>query len=585
MCVVTPCERKLCALGDSDYHFPLKMRSPGIFPCLLAAIMVVGTLSTGLGQEPQPEPTPLPEPKPLLTIRALRATLKSLGEERDAKQVELRSAATPHEKETLALQIKELNGKIAELNLDLESVSTGVDVAFLDEKLGQGVQFDEEFKELVQPMLQELKRATAKPRELENLRSAVSYHKKRRDLASKALAHVQDLVAIAQDPAIKKDLQEIEKTWTGRLEQFTNELTTAEYQLAERLESEDSLLSTLRQGAASFFQTRGKNILVAAVIMCLVFFFLRTVHSGIRKMEIIRKRGSFAVRLADVIYYAVNVILTVFAGLLAFYALGDWMMLGLSLVVLAGLAWTSKTGLPRVYEQTKLMLNLGSVRESERVVYRDVPWEVRRISIYTDLINPVLEGGHLRLPLRDLIPLSSRPMGTKEPFFPCEKGDWVVLADNTVGRVVRQTPEWVQLALLGNSVKTYTVADFLGQTPRNLSHGFRFFGKFGIDYGHQKVSTNEVPSKLRERLSAGLAELVGAENLVDVNVEFANAGASSLDYAVLADFKGPAAARYFAIERGIQRICVDACNELAWVIPFTQITMHHVDAKPEAGGN
>jgi hypothetical protein len=220
------------------------------------------------------------------------------------------------------------------------------------------------------------------------------------------------------------------------------------------------------------------------------------------------------------------------------------------------------------------MLNLGPVREDERIVIGGVPWQVRKLRIYSRLTNPALEGGELRLPLRDLIPLSSRPFGPKEPFFPCEKGHWLLLADGTFGKVIRQTPEWVQLVMLGSSVKTFTTADFLGQTPQNLSLGFRIQQTFGIDYSHQAIATDQVPKLLEERITAGLNQLIGTELVVNVRVEFANAGASSLDMAVLADFKGEAASKFNQVSRAIQRCCVEACNEFGWIIPFTQITMH-----------
>ena len=53
---------------------------------------------------------------------------------------------------------------------------------------------------------------------------------------------------------------------------------------------------------------------------------------------------------------------------------------------------------------------------------------------------------------------------------------------------------------------------------------------------------------------------------------------SSLDFDVLADFKGSAAERYQKISRAIQRICVDVCNENDWEIPFTQVTVHQASA-------
>ena len=124
--------------------------------------------------------------------------------------------------------------------------------------------------------------------------------------------------------------------------------------------------------------------------------------------------------------------------------------------------------LPGFYEQAKLLLNLGPVREGERVVFNGVPWEVQTIYFYTELTNPAFEGARIRLPLRDLLTLNSRPTDESSPWFPCRRNDWVRLSDGTRGKVVELTPEWVRLILLGGSRKTYTVSAFLDLHPESL---------------------------------------------------------------------------------------------------------------------
>ncbi|ETX01339.1 MAG: hypothetical protein ETSY1_07735 [Candidatus Entotheonella factor] len=148
--------------------------------------------------------------------------------------------------------------------------------------------------------------------------------------------------------------------------------------------------------------------------------------------------------------------------------------------------------------------------------------------------------------------------------------------------MVLQTPEIVRLVLLGGSQRTLPTADFLAQSPQVLSTGFRLEVTFRMDYQHQVIITDHVP----EQLTAALHEALRAEgyepHLVHLSVEFAEAGASSLDLNVLADFSGDAAPRYHILRRAIQRICVDACNAHAWVIPLTQLTLHMATAENHA---
>jgi hypothetical protein len=195
------------------------------------------------------------------------------------------------------------------------------------------------------------------------------------------------------------------------------------------------------------------------------------------------------------------------------------------------------------------------------------------VGVFTELRNPVLEGGRIRLPLRDLMPLVSR-VDDSEPWFPCEVEDWVCLSDGTHGKVVAQTPDWVQLVLLGGSRRTYPTRALLQLCPENLAKSFRVRTTFGVDYRHQAVATSDVPARLSERLETELSAMVGKDNLKNLTVEFCEASSSALNYMILADFTGEVAARHAQLIRAIQRICVDVCNASGWTIPFEQITFH-----------
>jgi hypothetical protein len=76
--------------------------------------------------------------------------------------------------------------------------------------------------------------------------------------------------------------------------------------------------------------------------------------------------------------------------------------------------------------EVTLLLNLGAVREGERVMYNGIPWLVRSLNFYTRLVNPELEGGDIRLPLRDFHDLRSRSFDANEPWFPTRLNDWVI---------------------------------------------------------------------------------------------------------------------------------------------------------------
>jgi hypothetical protein len=104
--------------------------------------------------------------------------------------------------------------------------------------------------------------------------------------------------------------------------------------------------------------------------------------------------------------------------------------------------------LPRFLSMVMLLLNLGTVREGERVLYHSVPWQVAMLHFYVRLVNPALEGGELRLTLSDALELRSWAFTPDEPWFPTQKGDWLLLGEQTLGQVVLQTPETVRVRFL-----------------------------------------------------------------------------------------------------------------------------------------
>ncbi|MDB4358824.1 mechanosensitive ion channel family protein, partial [Verrucomicrobiales bacterium] len=234
----------------------------------------------------------------------------------------------------------------------------------------------------------------------------------------------------------------------------------------------------------------------------------------------------------------------------------------------------------------RILLNLGEVREGERVILNGLPWRIERLSFYSILKNDQLRGGIIRLPVKVLGDCISRPISEEgEMWFPCNEGDWVDLPDEGRGRIIAQTPEYVQMVKLGGAKITIPTIDFLSKAPKNLSQNFRIKSTFGIDYKHQADCTDKIPETLWAYITKGIYTIIDdRESLLSLKVEFSSAGASSLDYEIIADFGGEHAPRYEMLLRALQRLAVECSNENGWEIPFTQITLHNAypeDKKPE----
>jgi small-conductance mechanosensitive channel len=164
-----------------------------------------------------------------------------------------------------------------------------------------------------------------------------------------------------------------------------------------------------------------------------------------------------------------------------------------------------------------------------------------------------------------------------EPWFPCVRGDWVLLSDGMRGKVTGISQELVELIERGGAHRTYPTTDFLGLSPCNLTTNFRIKETIGITYSLQKESVTTIPELLRAHIEKRIADEGYADRLLNLRVEFECANTSSLDIVVIADFDGSLADLYNRLRRAIQRWCVEACTANDWEIPFTQLTLHQAN--------
>lgn len=515
--------------------------------------------------------------------RAL-ATLGVLLDSREARLEQLqtlRDEFDPNTDSELRLsQIEEarrLSSEIEQLEREFESIATGIDVDELGGSQDEEIDLVAELTQFLQPLISELREATEAPREIEDLTERLETIEERRlPMVSRAIESL-GLMAAAAEPGseLAEELQATLEDWRTRRRELENQQRVVKFQLDQRLAERGSLLESSSQVVGDFFETRGLHLFLAFAAGIGILLVTRLLHRGARRLfkQKPREERAFYSRVIDVLYFGMSGIAAISGGLLVLYAAGDWALLGLAILVLLGLAWASKTAVPMFLEQIQILLNLGPVREYERVIVNDLPWQVSRISIRSTLVNPRLTGGHLRLPIRDLIGLRSRPSQKDEPWFPTTKGDWV-LYDDRPAKVLRQSIESVRLGFLGGSEALVPAVEFLQSGAENLSHGFRISQVFGVDYDLQDIVTSRVVEVMQADLERDLQEVVNPDQLKKVNVEFREAGASSLDLAVLVDLEGSAAPHYQRLKRAIQRVLVDTCTREEWTIPFTQLTLH-----------
>jgi hypothetical protein len=487
----------------------------------------------------------------------------------------LEAAGTASERKAIQAQLDELEADLVATTRNLKEIAAGADIAGLRAVEEKKFSLQEELFALLKPALNEMKDMTSHVRVKSELRDKIADYREKLPIAEHAVANLLGLLETAESKPLRDYLQALLAEWQKQLTFIQSELQSAEFQLNKIEESEASLAEASQSYLKSFFQKRGLYLTIALLVVAGVLLASRlTYRAMLRLVPGYRaEHRSFRLRLLDLVHRVLTALLVILGPMVVFYVAEDWVLFSLGILLLLGIALTLRTALPRYWKQMQLFLNVGSVREGERIELDGLPWLVRRINFYSDLENPAADIRQ-RVPIDDLVGLKSRPFKRDDPWFPCLRGDWVLLGDGMRGKVTGISQELVQLVARGGAHRTYQTADFLSLSPLNLSRNFRLKETIGISYNLQRESVSSIPGLLHAHIEQRAADEGYGDGLLNLRVEFERANTSSLDLMVIADFDGSLGDLYSRLGRSLQRWCVEACNEHGWEIPFTQLVLH-----------
>lgn len=552
-------------------HEPLPLLTLMLF--LAALLPAIAAASEEVAPSPEAPATVTGEA--IQRIGELDATINDQRKQVEELSRQLRKTVDTDEKAALDLRIKESKDRIARLGQSLEQlVIGGIDTEILSDRPPEKIDWRAELETISLPLLASLRELTAKPRRIESLRSQIDQAELKLELIQTALASVQSFQQAELAEPVKGRIAAIASDWESLRSDVQQALDVARLQLANLTGQKTSAWEILLKGLQEFVQGRGLTLVLAAIAGVLTWLLLRgllALYEKALKSEQARVRTT-RLRIVEYAFRTLTFLLVTLSIVAVFYVRNDLLLMALSLAVIIGLALGLRQVIPRYIRETRLLLDIGPVREGERVKVDGIPYKVMSLNVFTFLRNPRL-AGVLRLPLSALEGLTSRP-DRDEPWFPTEAGDYVLMEDGKLAKVLTQSVDFVQLQVLESRV-VYSAADFIGMGLRNISiTGFGLAVTFGIDYDHQAIALSEPPKAFREAVKSAMAEAGYDDQVQELLVEFKEAGASSLDYLIYVDVAGTGAPHYFKLGRLVQQACVRVCNERDWTIPFNQLTVH-----------
>ena len=337
-------------------------------------------------------------------------------------------------------QISESERILKNAQTAFESIVTGgLDLENFQEMPDQSFDWQSDLIEIIQPIFQSLKDLTEQPRAMERIRKTIEFYQQNLVEINDSIQKIQEWQSEQiVDLSARQQIKAIEESWLLRKSEAQRNLELFQLQLSNLQIRQESIWSSVWTAFGAFLTGRGLNLMLAVLATMAVWFGMRSVLRFMVPKEGVDEFQTRSQYLR-VLFYTYRILMMMASTavfLIVLYVTGDWLLLGLALLILAGIAIGLKKYLPQFLAEAKLLLNLGAVREGEMVTYEGVPWMVKSINIYSHLVNPVLEGGELRMPLREMSQLISQPIADDEPWFSSNLHDYILLPDGSFGQVV-----------------------------------------------------------------------------------------------------------------------------------------------------
>lgn len=334
------------------------------------------------------------------TLRGLANRIGEVEEEIAVTRRELRRAKDAVVRKEAEELVENLEGKLAELRRSFRGLATGLDLESIGRSPDDAIAWDSEASELLKPILRELREATKRPREIEKQRVRVTHFEERLPRIEQAIARVSRELAGAGPGRERQELKEARASLIEMRREVADQLQLAKARLAELQDNRESLVESTSNIVSAFFRSRGLNFFLALATFIGMFLLLRLLHRVIsaRLQQRQEAEGGIALRVFDLIAYAGTALTAVVGMLAVLYTAGDWVLLTLVVLLLAGVLWGARNWVPQLWEEIKLLLDIGSVRQGERLVFDGVPWRVESLQLVTALENPAF--AHLQTDLK-----------------------------------------------------------------------------------------------------------------------------------------------------------------------------------------
>ena len=202
-------------------------------------------------------------------LESLLISINHVSAKIAATQKILQSTRGIGREQQLKAQINELSLKLKDMEENFNQLSTDVDFAGFQAEQEKEMDWNQQLKELLGPLMGEVKRMTSRPRKIEKLRRNIELHESQLLVTQKGSEKVLKLLSHAKSPQLIQKLNSIMRVWQNREQEIRTQMNIATQQLEQELSKRRSLSQTFQDFLRTLFKSRGRNLIFA-----LLAFFL-----------------------------------------------------------------------------------------------------------------------------------------------------------------------------------------------------------------------------------------------------------------------------------------------------------------------
>jgi len=174
----------------------------------------------------------------------------------------------------LKQRINELILKQKELVGNFNQLVTEVDPGVFVTEQGKKLDLNKVLKELLNPVIREVKDVTSRPRMIEKLRSSIELYQSQLQVTDKALYNIDNLLPHSKKSLLTKEINEIKDVWVNRRNEIQTRLNITTQQLELKTRYKKSIAQSIQEVLQVFFKDRGRNLFLAFLAFLITWFSL-----------------------------------------------------------------------------------------------------------------------------------------------------------------------------------------------------------------------------------------------------------------------------------------------------------------------